>query len=112
MQISLMLLKTLKKSLGPMLFHCRYQLVLKSAFKGVVDLITDAKPLFGMSKTMGMTFEEIPKFQKILLKLWKKWREKLLEAVAEYDDTLMEKFSKIQTLSLPMRKWQLLFVRL
>ena len=38
-----------------------------------------------------MTYEEIPTPDD-LVDIVAEWREKLLEAVAEYDDTLMEKY--------------------
>jgi elongation factor G len=59
-------------------------------FKGVVDLIT-GKAMVWNEDDMGMTFVEIP-IPDDLVDVVNEWREKLLEAVAEYDDTLMEKF--------------------
>ncbi len=59
-------------------------------FKGVVDLIT-GKAMVWNEEDMGMTFEEIP-IPEDLKDVVMEWRGKLLEAVAEYDDTLMEKF--------------------
>jgi elongation factor G len=59
-------------------------------FKGVVDLIT-GKAMVWNEDDMGMTFVEIP-IPDDLKSVVNEWREKLLEAVAEYDDTLMEKF--------------------
>ncbi len=59
-------------------------------FKGVVDLIT-GKAIVWNEDDMGMTFQEIP-IPADLVDTITEWRGKLLEAVAEYDDTLMEKF--------------------
>ncbi|MDQ3016240.1 MAG: elongation factor G [Bacteroidota bacterium] len=59
-------------------------------FKGVVDLIT-GKAMVWNEEDMGMTFVEIP-VPDDLKPVVEEWRAKLLEAVAEYDDTLMEKF--------------------
>ena len=59
-------------------------------FKGVVDLIT-GKAMVWNEDDMGMTFVEIP-IPDDLKDVVMEWRGKLLEAVAEYDDTLMEKF--------------------
>ncbi len=59
-------------------------------FKGVVDLIT-GKAMIWNEDDMGMTFVEIPVPDDIK-DVVMEWRGKLLEAVAEYDDTLMEKF--------------------
>ena len=59
-------------------------------FKGVVDLIT-GKAMVWNEEDMGMTFQEIP-VPDDLVDVVAEWRGKLLEAVAEYDDTLLEKF--------------------
>ena len=59
-------------------------------FKGVVDLIT-GKAMVWNEDDMGMTFVEIP-VPADLVDIVAEWRGKLLEAVAEYDDTLLEKF--------------------
>ena len=59
-------------------------------FKGVVDLIT-GKAMVWNEDDMGMTFVEIP-VPADLVEIVAEWRGKLLEAVAEYDDTLLEKF--------------------
>jgi len=59
-------------------------------FKGVVDLIT-GKAMVWNEEDMGMTFQEIPVPAELVAEV-AEWRGKLLEAVAEYDDTLMQKF--------------------
>jgi elongation factor G len=59
-------------------------------FKGVVDLIT-GKAMVWNEEDMGMTFQEIPVPAELVAEV-AEWRGKLLEAVAEYNDTLMEKF--------------------
>ena len=59
-------------------------------FKGVVDLIT-GKAMVWSEEDMGMTFDEIP-VPEDLVSIVAETREKLLEAVAEYDDTLMQKY--------------------
>jgi len=59
-------------------------------FVGVVDLIT-GKALVWNEEDMGMTFDEIP-VPEDLVDIVAENREKLLEAIAEYDDTLMQKF--------------------
>ena len=59
-------------------------------FKGVVDLVT-GKAIVWNEADMGMTFEEVP-IPSDLEDTVMEWREKLLEAVAEYDESLMEKF--------------------
>ena len=59
-------------------------------FKGVVDLI-DGKAIVWNENDMGMTYEEIP-VPADLEDQVTEWREKLMEAVAEYDDAIFEKF--------------------
>ena len=59
-------------------------------FKGVVDLITNQAIVWN-EHDQGATFEVIP-IPEDLVDTVHEWRSKLLEAVAEYDDTLMEKF--------------------
>ena len=59
-------------------------------FKGVVDLI-GMKAIFWHDETMGAEYstEEIPENLKAEAE---EWRDKMLEALAECDDTLMEKY--------------------
>lgn len=59
-------------------------------FKGVVDLVT-MKAIFWHDETMGAEYsvEEIPAD---LLAEAEEWRDKMLEALAECDDALMEKY--------------------
>ena len=59
-------------------------------FKGVIDLVT-MKAIFWHDETMGAKYEveEIPSE---LLAEAQEWRDKMLEAVAECDDTVMEKY--------------------
>ncbi|HKL40255.1 MAG TPA: elongation factor G, partial [Cryomorphaceae bacterium] len=59
-------------------------------FKGVVDLI-NFRGIVWNEEDMGMTFEEID-IPAELINEAKEYREKLLEAVAEFDDGLMEKY--------------------
>ncbi len=59
-------------------------------FRGVVDLITN-KAIIWNEADRGMTYEEIP-IPEDLQATVDEYREKLLEAVAEYDESLMEKF--------------------
>src|SRR5258707_14381390 len=59
-------------------------------FKGVVDLIK-MKGIIWHMETEGMTFDEIPVPDDMMADVLE-WRAKLVEAVAEYDDHLMEKF--------------------
>ena len=59
-------------------------------FKGVVDLITN-KAIVWNENDMGMTYEEI-EIPEDLQDTVDEQREFLLEAVAEYDESLMEKY--------------------
>ena len=59
-------------------------------FKGVVDLITNEAIIWN-EDDKGMTSQIIP-IPADLLDEVKEYREKMLEQVAEFDDTLMEKF--------------------
>lgn len=62
----------------------------EETFKGVVDLIT-MKAILWHDETMGAEYstEEIPAD---MLAECEEWRDKLLEALAEIDDALMEKY--------------------
>ena len=59
-------------------------------FKGVVDLIK-MKAIIWNEEDLGMTYEELD-IPEDLKKDADTWREKLLEAVAESDEVLMEKY--------------------
>ena len=59
-------------------------------FRGVVDLI-NFRGIVWKEDDYGMTFEEIDIPEDLVVEA-EEWREKLLEAVSEYDDTIMEKF--------------------
>jgi len=62
----------------------------EETFRGVVDLI-NFRGIEWNEHDQGMTFKEVP-IPADLLEEAKEWRGKLLEAIAEFDDTLMEKF--------------------
>src|SRR5690606_24276005 len=59
-------------------------------FKGVVDLINNRGMVWN-EHDKGMTYEVVPIPDDMKDEV-AHWREKMLEAVAEYDDTLMEKY--------------------
>ena len=59
-------------------------------FKGVIDLIT-MKELLWHDETMGAEYE-VDEIEAGLLDEAKEWREKMFEAIAEFDDDIMEKF--------------------
>jgi elongation factor G len=62
----------------------------EDTFVGVVDLITN-KAMIWNEEDKGMTYEEVP-IPDDLISDVNEWRQKLVESVAEYDDTLLEKF--------------------
>ncbi|MEO6904552.1 MAG: elongation factor G [Bacteroidia bacterium] len=62
----------------------------EDTFKGVVDLI-NFRGIVWNEQDQGMTFTEVP-IPDDLLEEATEWRGKLLEAIAEFDDKLMEKF--------------------
>ncbi|RRA99053.1 elongation factor G [Larkinella rosea] len=59
-------------------------------FKGVVDLV-NFRGIQWNEHDKGMTFQEVP-IPADMLEEATEWREKLLEAVADYDESLMEKY--------------------
>jgi elongation factor G len=62
----------------------------EDSFKGVVDLI-NFRGIVWNEHDQGMTFTEVP-IPADLMDEAKSLREKMLEAIAEFDDTLMEKY--------------------
>ncbi|WP_275097729.1 elongation factor G [Sedimenticola hydrogenitrophicus] len=69
----------------------------EEAFQGVVDLIK-MKAIYWDEASRGMTFEE-KEIPAELQSLAAEWREKLVEAAAEADDALMEKYLDTGALS-------------
>jgi len=59
-------------------------------FSGIVDLVKN-RAIIWHDETQGATFDEIPIPEEMKEEV-AEYRAKLIEAVAEYDDTLMEKF--------------------
>jgi elongation factor G len=59
-------------------------------FRGVVDLVTN-KAIIWNEDDLGATFQEVPIPADMVAEV-KQYRAELIEAVAEYDETLMEKF--------------------
>ncbi|WP_417430922.1 elongation factor G [Halpernia sp.] len=62
----------------------------EETFKGVVDLIKN-RAIIWHDETQGATFDVVPIPEDMKADVLE-YREKLVEAVADYDDTLMEKF--------------------
>jgi elongation factor G len=86
----LMVVQQVKDMLGAKAVPLQLPIGAEDDFKGVVDLIKMKGVIWHM-ETEGMTFDEIPVPDDMIEEALE-WRGKLVEAVAEYDDTLMEKF--------------------
>src|SRR6267154_2134827 len=86
----LMVVTQVKEMLGANAVPLQLPIGAEDDFKGVVDLIR-MKGIIWHMETEGMTFDEIP-IPADMLEESLEWRAKLVEAVAEYDDTLLEKF--------------------
>ncbi|HLO83170.1 MAG TPA: elongation factor G [Chitinophagaceae bacterium] len=82
--------KQVREMLGAKSVPLQLPIGAEDDFKGIVDLIT-LKGIIWQEGTQGSTYEEvaIPEDMKEDVDYW---RGQLIEAVAEYDDTLMEKF--------------------
>src|SRR6187397_2986082 len=86
----LMVVAQVKEMLGAKAVPLQLPIGAEDDFKGVVDLIT-MKCVIWDNATEGMTFSEIA-IPDDLLEEAQQWRQNLIEAVAEYDDKLLEKF--------------------
>src|ERR1700744_3218721 len=86
----LMVVTQVREMLGAKAVPLQLPIGAEDDFKGVVDLIK-MKGIIWHMETEGMTFDEIP-VPADMLEEANEWRGKLVEAVAEYDDTLMDKF--------------------
>ena len=86
----LMVVKQVKEMLGSKAVPLQLPIGAEDDFKGVVDLIK-MKGIIWHMETEGMTFDEI-EIPADMLEEAQEWRANLVEAVAEYDDKLMEKF--------------------
>ncbi len=86
----LMVVQQVKDMLGAKAVPLQLPIGAEDNFKGVVDLIK-MKGIVWHVETEGMTFDEIPVPEDMVEDV-NLWRQNLVEAVAEYDDTLMEKF--------------------
>jgi elongation factor G len=82
--------KQVKEMLGSKAVPLQLPIGAEDDFRGVVDLIK-MKGIIWHMETEGMTFDEIP-VPDDLMEEAKEWRASLVEAIAEYDDKLMEKF--------------------
>ncbi|MFH1321574.1 MAG: elongation factor G [Bacteroidota bacterium] len=80
----------IKKKLGDNPVPLQIPIGAEESFKGVIDLIRN-KAIVWDDSTLGMTYTEIP-IPNDLTNTATEWREKLIEAVAEYDEDLFKKF--------------------
>ncbi len=82
--------KQVREMLGSHAVPLQLPIGAEDGFKGVVDLI-NFRGMVWNEHDKGMTFQEI-EIPADMMEESLEWREKLLEAVSEYDDSLMEKF--------------------
>lgn len=82
--------KQIKEMLGSEAVPLQLPIGSEDNFKGVVDLINN-RGIVWNEEDKGMTFTEVP-IPEDMAEEVAEYREKLLEAVAGYDETLMEKF--------------------
>ncbi len=86
----LMVVQQVRDMLGAKAVPLQLPIGAEDDFKGVVDLIT-MKSIVWDDSTHGMTYTE-GEVPEDMLEEAQQYRAELVEAVAEYDDTLMEKF--------------------
>jgi elongation factor G len=86
----LMVVQQIKDMLGAKSVPLQLPIGAEDHFKGVVDLI-QMKGIIWEDATQGMTYKEVP-IPEDMIEEVNHWRQYLVEAVAEYDDKLMEKF--------------------
>lgn len=82
--------KQVKEMLGSNAVPLQLPIGAEDNFKGVVDLI-NFRGMIWNEEDKGMTYKVID-IPAEMIEEANEWREKLLEAVSEYDDQLMEKF--------------------
>ncbi|WP_211316491.1 elongation factor G [Niabella yanshanensis] len=82
--------KQVREMLGSKAVPLQLPIGAEDNFQGVVDLIR-MKGIIWHVETEGMTFDEVDIPADMVTEA-EEWRAALVEAVAEYDDTLMEKF--------------------
>ena len=82
--------KQIKEMLGAKAVPLQLPIGAEDSFKGVVDLIT-MKGMVWDEAGQGMTYNEVP-IPEDMMEEVNEWRQHLIEAVADYDDKLLEKF--------------------
>ncbi|MEO6962348.1 MAG: elongation factor G [Puia sp.] len=86
----LSVVKQIKEMLGAKAVPLQLPIGAEDSFKGVVDLIT-MKGIIWDEEGKGMTYQEVPIPEDMVDEV-NEWRQHLVEAVAEYDVKLLEKF--------------------
>jgi elongation factor G len=86
----------IKEKLGANAVPLQVPIGAEEKFKGAVDLITNIAMVWN-DEDQGMTYKVID-IPEDLVDTVKEYRAKLIEAVAEYDDALLEKFLTIRIL--------------
>ena len=86
----LMVCKQVKEMLGSYAVPLQLPIGAEDKFTGVVDLINN-RAIIWNEHDMGMTFKEVPIPEDMKDEV-AEYREHLLEAVADYDESFMEKF--------------------
>jgi elongation factor G len=82
--------KQIKEMLGAKAVPLQLPIGAEDGFKGVVDLIT-MKGMIWDEAGQGMTYNEVP-IPEDMIEEVNEWRQHLIEAVADYDEKLLEKF--------------------
>ncbi len=85
-----MVVKDMMAKLGSNAIPLQVPIGAEEKFTGVVDLVTNQAIIWN-EKDQGMTFNEVP-IPDDLKETVAEYRQKLIEEIATYDDTLMEKF--------------------
>ncbi|MEI6594407.1 MAG: elongation factor G [Bacteroidota bacterium] len=86
----LMVVKQVRDMLGSNAIPLQLPLGAEDNFTGVIDLI-NFRGMVWNEEDKGMTYKVIPIPEDMVAEALE-WREKLLEAVSEYDDKIMQKF--------------------
>src|SRR4051812_23395087 len=86
----LMVVQQVKDMLGAKAVPLQLPIGAEDDFKGVIDLIR-MKGIIWHMETEGMTFDEID-IPADMVEEAQEWRQNLIEAVADYDEKLLEKF--------------------
>ena len=82
--------RQIKEMLGANAIPIQIPIGAEETFKGVVDLVT-MKAYYWHDETMGADYDVMDIPAELQAEA-DEWREKMLEAIAEFDDVLMEKF--------------------